>query len=230
MLEIISQERIEQVLPPAILSSEVISDNAKKVLGCLLHSYAIIQEARTNDLLVMPSERLRKISGMRKQDVINAIRELEENEMIIRKRGLRRIKGQDATASEYKFNWARIKNPPEKKKDFFDLFAKELESSGIPLGTANAIANAKSNTTSTSITSTKSNTTIISSSIVNTKSIDNTNTTPIITEEEAEAPVEVDLFSIDTILSGDYEEDSDDRAQREVLEQYQRVKEVDLPF
>ena len=160
----ITKERVEQILPQNIKETTLLSDNAKNVLAMMMHSLLVAKGAQDSGVLVISNNRLRALLEMNRDYMLNAIRELEEYELVTRIVGKTRTEGEPSTASEYHFNWDNIYNKPLKKKTSEELFSKFFKPSGTPSGTAittttsitNSISNTISNTTSTLTTTTNS--------------------------------------------------------------------------
>ena len=160
----ITKERVEQILPQNIKETALLSNNAKNVLAMMMHSLLVAKGAQDSGVLVISNNRLRALLEMNRDYMLNAIRELEEYELITRIVGKTRTEGEPSTASEYHFNWDNIYNKPLKKKTSEELFSKFFKTSGTPSGTA----------TTTAITTTTAIAT--SSAIASTNSIINSNT------------------------------------------------------
>ena len=160
----ITKERVEQILPQNIKETALLSNNAKNVLAMMMHSLLVAKGAQDSGVLVISNNRLRALLEMNRDYMLNAIRELEEYELITRIVGKTRTEGEPSTASEYHFNWDNIYNKPLKKKTSEELFSKFFKPSGTPSGTA--------------ITTTITTTTAIatSSAIASTNTIINSNT------------------------------------------------------
>lgn len=156
----ITKERVEQILPQNIKETTLLSDNAKNVLAMMMHSLLVAKGAQDSGVLVISNNRLRALLEMNRDCMLNAIRELEEYDLITRIVGKSRIEGETSTASEYHFNWDNIYNKPLKKKTSEELFSKFFKPSGTPSGTATTITT----TTSIAIASTTSTTTPITTS------------------------------------------------------------------
>ena len=174
----ITKERVEQILPQNIKETTLLSDNAKNVLAMMMHSLLVAKGAQDSGVLVISNNRLRALLEMNRDYMLNAIRELEEYELVTRIVGKTRIEGEPSTASEYHFNWDNIYNKPLKKKTSEELFSKFFKPSGTPSGTA--------------ITTTITTTTAIatSSAIASTNSIINSNT--MINSNKIEKEFEID--------------------------------------
>ena len=162
----ITKERVEQILPQNIKETTLLSDNAKNVLAMMMHSLLVAKGAQDSGVLVISNNRLRALLEMNRDYMLNAIRELEEYELVTRIVGKTRIEGEPSTASEYHFNWDNIYNKPLKKKTSEELFSKFFKPSGTPSGTA----------ITTTITTSTTTAIATSSAIASTNSIINSNT------------------------------------------------------
>lgn len=153
-------------MPETVKNSKVLSDNAKKVLAGLLYSYAVSKPAKVTGVLCISNSILRKAVGMKNENMLSALRELEMYNLIERNAGMARIEGQKSIASEYIIHFDALKKPIE-ELSFDDIFG-DPKSSETPMGTAititntittsNTISNSISNTISNTKTDTKSNT------------------------------------------------------------------------
>ena len=162
----ITKERVEQILPQNIKETTLLSDNAKNVLAMMMHSLLVAKGAQDSGVLVISNNRLRALLEMNRDYMLNAIRELEEYELVTRIVGKTRTEGEPSTASEYHFNWDNIYNKPLKKKTSEELFSKFFKPSGTPSGTA----------ITTTITTSTTTAIATSSAIASTNSIINSNT------------------------------------------------------
>ena len=190
----IDEERYNQLLPSNIkeTSKELLSDVAKWTLAVLLNYQLTSTKAREGKFVAINNTTLCKAVGKRETDVLKAVQELIELELIKRVVGTTREKGKEAKASEYYIQWENLNKKIEKKPTYDDLFAEFFESSGSGLGTANANANANANTNANTYTNTNSktntntntNTYTNSNTNTNTKSKTHTNTTTKVTVSE----------------------------------------------
>ena len=159
-------EKMYGRMPETVKNSKVLSDNAKIVLAGLLYSYAVSKPAKVTGVLCISNSMLRKAVGMKNENMLSALRELEMYNLIERNAGMARIDGQKSIASEYVIHFDALKKPIE-ESSFDDIFG-EPKSSETPMGTAititntittsNTISNSISNTISNTNTDTKSNT------------------------------------------------------------------------
>ena len=151
-------EKMYGRMPETVKNSKVLSDNAKNVLAGLLYSYAVSKPAKVTGVLCISNSILRKAVGMKNENMLSALRELEMYNLIERNAGMARIEGQKSIASEYIIHFDALKKPIE-ELSFDDIFG-DPKSSETPMGTAITITNTitTSNTISKSISNTISNT------------------------------------------------------------------------
>ena len=161
-------EKMYGRMPETVKNSKVLSDNAKKVLAGLLYSYAVSKPAKETGVLCISNSILRKAVGMKNENMLSALRELEMYNLIERNAGMARIEGQKSIASEYIIHFDALKKPIE-ELSFDDIFG-DPKSSETPMGTAITITN----TITTSNTISNSNS--ISNTISNTKTDTKSNT------------------------------------------------------
>lgn len=190
----ITKERVEQILPQNIKETTLLSDNAKNVLAMMMHSLLVAKGAQDSGVLVISNNRLRALLEMNRDYMLNAIRELEEYELVTRIVGKTRTEGEPSTASEYHFNWDNIYNKPLKKKTSEELFSKFFKSSGTPSGTA--ITTTITNTITTAIAT--------SSAIASTNTIINSNKNSI---EKKELTIETFQKEVEPLLECKYEDE-----------------------
>lgn len=157
----LSKERIEQVLPKNIKDAALLEEDDKVVLAALLHSFLISKGAKESGYLVVGNKNLRKLSGIRKNTLMDSLRKLEELELFTSIRGKPRVEGEKAIASEYHFNWNKIFREPLRKKTNEELFSEQLKSLETPLGTPTTIT-----TTTTITTSITTSTPILTSTAI----------------------------------------------------------------
>lgn len=131
----ISDERMAEVLPSEIKNTDVLSDNAKKTLATLMNYYLMLEEVKKNGYVYLSNQILRDSVGIRNNDVLSAVQELIECDLIERQAGRRRTQGERAMASTYKVKWNNLVKPIKKKNTFEELFAEFFKSSETPLGT-----------------------------------------------------------------------------------------------
>jgi hypothetical protein len=142
---VITRERMEEVLPQNIKESDVISENAKKVLASLLNYQFTNEKAIEAGFVAIPTKILAQSVTLQKSKALGAIQELVDHQLIVRRVGKSRTIGETALASEYTIQFENL-NKPLKKITFQDLYAQFLKSSGIPSGTPNPNTNTDSNT------------------------------------------------------------------------------------
>jgi len=131
----ITEERMAKVLPSEIKNTNVLSDNAKKTLAAIMNYFSILNIAKSSNYLVCPNSVLRESVGIRNNDLISAVQELIECDLIERQVGHKRVEGEKATASTYEVKWLNLVKPIKKKNTFEELFSEFLKPSGTPLGT-----------------------------------------------------------------------------------------------
>lgn len=194
----ITKERVEQILPQNIKETTLLSDNAKNVLAMMMHSLLVAKGAQDSGVLVISNNRLRALLEMNRDYMLNAIRELEEYELVTRIVGKTRTEGEPSTASEYHFNWDNIYNKPLKKKTSEELFSKFFKPSGTPSGTAitTTITTTTAIATSSAIASTNS--------IINSNTMTNSNKNSI---EKKELTIETFQKEVEPLLECKYEDE-----------------------
>lgn len=194
----ITKERVEQILPQNIKETTLLSDNAKNVLAMMMHSLLVAKGAQDSGVLVISNNKLRALLEMNRDYMLNAIRELEEYELVTRIVGKTRTEGEPSTASEYHFNWDNIYNKPLKKKTSEELFSKFFKSSGIPSGTAITTTITTSTTTAIATSSAIAST----NSIINSNTMTNSNKNSI---EKKEFTIETFQKEVEPLLECKYE-------------------------
>ena len=194
----ITKERVEQILPQNIKETALLSNNAKNVLAMMMHSLLVAKGAQDSGVLVISNNRLRALLEMNRDYMLNAIRELEEYELITRIVGKTRTEGEPSTASEYHFNWDNIYNKPLKKKTSEELFSKFFKPSGTPSGTAitTTITTTTAIATSSAIASTNT--------IINSNTMTNSNKNSI---EKKEFTIETFQKEVEPLLECKYEDE-----------------------
>ena len=136
----ITEERRNMVLPKTIKLSSVISDDAKKTISVLLNCFATMDFAKENNYVFLSNKVFRKAVGINMNNLISAIGELIDCDLIERKAGKKRSAGQKATASTYIIKWENLTKPVHKKDTFEELFSDYLKPSKTPVGIADADA------------------------------------------------------------------------------------------
>ena len=148
-------EEMMDRLPPNIRDTEVLRYQSKKVLAALLELY-LHSKAKETKLVIVGNKLLRKISGVKSNELMPSLYQLEDYGLVTRKVGKKREEGEESKASEYVIHFKNLKKPL-KKKTFDELFADELEdaeSSETSMGTPTTTTITTATTTST-LTSTK---------------------------------------------------------------------------
>lgn len=163
-----SEEMFDR-LPANIKETEVLRYSTKKVLAALLE-LLLHSEARESRIIYCGNPRLRKLSGVGSQELLPAIDQLIDYDLITRKVGTVRKEGEKGEASEYTINLKKLKEPIV-EKTFDDLFSEFLdedeESLETPINTTITTSITNSISTSTLTTNTISNSTTSSTSIEN---------------------------------------------------------------
>lgn len=196
----ITKERVEQILPQNIKETALLSNNAKNVLAMMMHSLLVAKGAQDSGVLVISNNRLRALLEMNRDYMLNAIRELEEYELITRIVGKTRTEGEPSTASEYHFNWDNIYNKPLKKKTSEELFNKFFKPSGTLSGTAITTTITTSTTTAIATSSAIAST----NTIINSNTMTNSNKNSI---EKKELTIEIFQKEVEPLLECKYEDE-----------------------
>ena len=196
----ITKERVEQILPQNIKETALLSNNAKNVLAMMMHSLLVAKGAQDSGVLVISNNRLRALLEMNRDYMLNAIRELEEYELITRIVGKTRTEGEPSTASEYYFNWDNIYNKPLKKKTSEELFSKFFKPSGTTSGTAITTTITTSTTTAIATSSAIAST----NTIINSNTMTNSNKNSI---EKKELTIETFQKEVEPLLECKYEDE-----------------------
>lgn len=167
----IDEARQNQLLPQNIknTSSDVMSNLAKKTLAVLLNYQLVNAKAQERCYVAISNQKLALSVGNRKSDVMQAVQELIELELINKKAGQSRTKDEKAMASEYTINIERMFEPIIKKTADDGLYSKFLKHSGTLMGTANPNANANANPN----TNPYSNSNTITNTFTNSNSVSN---------------------------------------------------------
>ena len=136
---VITEERMNEILPKSVKDTDVISDDAKKVFAAILNYYAILNVVQTTRYLICPNSVLRESVKIKNNNMLSAVQELIECGLIEREIGQARVEGQKGIASKYTIIWDALKKPLKKKNTFEELFADFLtgdKSSETSMGTA----------------------------------------------------------------------------------------------
>ena len=158
---VITKERMEEVLPQNIKETDVLSDNAKKVLACLINYQFTHPIARQVGYVAISNPTLAKACRIGNEYCRAAVQELIDHNLILRIAGQRRKKGEDAKASEYTILFENL-NKPLKKLSYEELYEQYLKSSRIPSGSTNTNAYTDSESDSKSDSESKSKSITIS--------------------------------------------------------------------
>jgi len=167
-----AKEKFEEMfdrLPTNIKETEVLRLSSKKVLAALLE-LLLHSEARESRIIYCGNPRLRKLSGIDMKELLPSIEQLIDYDLITRKVGKVRIKGEKGVASEYTINFKKLKEPLI-EKSFDDLFSEFLDGESLEMPINTTITTSITNSISTSTTNSISSTT----SIENTNPIANSN-------------------------------------------------------
>lgn len=97
----LTKKRVDQILPDNIKNSDVMSNNAKKTLAAILNYFVSMDKAKENGYVYLSNETIRKTIKIGKSQMLNAIQELCEFNLIKRERGEVWTKGKQKTASKY---------------------------------------------------------------------------------------------------------------------------------
>lgn len=142
-------EEMMDRLPSNIRDTDVLRYQSKKVLAALLELY-LHSRARETKLVIVTNTVLRKVSGVKSNDLVPSLNQLIDHELISRTVGDR----EGGRASEYTIHFHNLKRPL-KERTFDELFADELEeveSSGTSMGTTTTITTTITSTTTNTIT------------------------------------------------------------------------------
>lgn len=134
----ISEERQNQILPQNIKDTDVLSDNAKKTLATIMNYYLLLEEVKNNGYVYLNNKTLGLSVGLRNSNMLSAVLELIEHNLITREVGKRRTEGEPSTASVYRVMWQNL-TKPLRKNTFEELFSEFLKSSETPLGIADTV-------------------------------------------------------------------------------------------
>ena len=130
----ITEERMNYILPQNIKDTDVISTNAKKVLATIMNYHLVLDKVKTQGYVNLSNQLLRQSSRIKQNDMMSAIQELTDYNLIEREVGKVWTEGQPHIASKYTVIWNNLQQPL-KKKSFEDLFSQFLKPSGTPMGT-----------------------------------------------------------------------------------------------
>jgi len=131
---VITEERMNEVLPQNIKDTDVISINAKKVLATIMNYFLLLEKVKEQGYVFLSNQFLRQSACIKQEYLLNAIRELIEYKLINREVGKVWSEGERHTASKYIVIWNNL-TKPLKKKTFEELFSEFLKPSETPMGT-----------------------------------------------------------------------------------------------
>lgn len=131
---VITDERIDYILPQNIKESDVISENAKKVLATIMNYYLVLDKVKQQGYVHLSNQLLRQSVKIKQNDMMTAIQELIDYDLIEREVGKIWTEGQPHMASKYTVKWNNLQKPL-KKKTFEELFQDFLKPSETPMGT-----------------------------------------------------------------------------------------------
>ena len=97
----ITEKRMNDILPVNIIQSDVISENAKKVLATIMNYHYVLDVCKKTRFLVINTDTLRASVGIRKEALLSALQELVEYDLIIREIGRKWKEGEKPLASKY---------------------------------------------------------------------------------------------------------------------------------
>ena len=148
-------------LPVNIRETDVLRLESKKVLAALLE-LLLHSEARNTGVIYCGNKLLRKLSGVGADNLIPALNQLEDYELIKRIKGsVRTNQKEKGQASEYRINFKKLKEPIV-EKTFNDLFERFCEEAETPISTT--ITTTITTSTTTPITTSTTTSTPISTS------------------------------------------------------------------
>ena len=131
---VLTEERMQQILPQNIKDTDVISADAKKVLAAIMNYFLTLDKVKEQGSVHLSNTLLRQSAHIKQGYMLTAIQELKEHDLIKREVGKVWTEGEEKTASIYKVMWHNLVKPL-KKLTFDDLFSDYLESSETPMGT-----------------------------------------------------------------------------------------------
>lgn len=142
----ITSEQVEELLPPTVKETDLLTEDAKNTFAVLLNSLLISKGAQETGELILPTDRLKKYVGGRFERMMKAVRELEKYGLITRIPGKPRTSGEKATATRFIFNWDII-DKPIVKPTHESLFARfrNMKAPGNTSGDCNGNGNINDN-------------------------------------------------------------------------------------
>ena len=97
---VITDERIDYILPQNIKESDVISENAKKVLATIMNYYLVLDKVKQQGYVHLSNQLLRQSVKIKQNDMMTAIQELIDYDLIEREVGKIWTEGQPHMASK----------------------------------------------------------------------------------------------------------------------------------
>lgn len=139
----LTDEVMNKVLPQVVKDSVEISEDAKKAYAVILNYHVVLNCVKESGYLVLPNSTFREALSMKQNDLISAIQELIECNLIKREVGKARTKGEASIASKYWIVWDNFGKPIKKpsKEELFACFLKGCKSSETPMGTVDVDVN-----------------------------------------------------------------------------------------
>lgn len=131
---VLTEERMNEILPQNIKDTDVISADAKKVLAAIMNYFLTLDKVKEQGSVHLSNTLLRQSAHIKQCYMLTAIQELKEHDLIKREVGKVWTEGEEKTASIYKVMWNNLVKPL-RKLTFEDLFSDYLESSETPMGT-----------------------------------------------------------------------------------------------
>lgn len=136
----ISDERMEQILPSNIKETDVLSDNAKKVLATIMNYFLVLDKPKELGYVFLTNVMLRTSAGIKQNNMMNALQELIDSDLIYRKAGKKRTEGEQSVASRYIVRWNNLTKPLKKNaKTFEELFKDFIKPSETTVDTEGTV-------------------------------------------------------------------------------------------
>lgn len=134
---LITEDRMNEVLPKTIKEAECLSENAKKVFAAIMNGIFTNDTARDAGFLAISNEALRANAGIGKDYFKTARQELLETVPTILEiiPGRRRQKGLKSMATEYYPKWENL-DKPIRRKTFQELMEMVCKPSEKPISPA----------------------------------------------------------------------------------------------
>lgn len=136
----ITKERMEQILPSNIKETDVLSDNAKKVLATIMNYFLVLDKPKELGYVFLTNVMLRTSAGIKQNNMMNALQELIDSDLIYRKAGKKRTEGEQSVASRYIVRWNNLTKPLKKNaKTFEELFKDFIKPSETTVDTEGTV-------------------------------------------------------------------------------------------